>query len=315
MATEREVDALSGTQTTGHEWDGIKELDTPLPRWWLILFYATIAVAAVMWVLLPAWPGVTGYTRGILGQSDRANVVLELKKLQARRAKYASQLLQKTPDEIEKDPQLFQFAMAAGEAAFGDNCATCHGAGGRGAKGYPSLADDVWLWGGTYADIEHTIRVGARNDNPNARFSQMPAFGRDGMLKPDQVDDLTDYVLALSGGKHDAAAAARGAPLFAANCVSCHGADGSGKRDLGAPSLRDKVWLYGGKREDVRAQIWSGRGGVMPTWEARLDPTTIRALTIYVHALGGGEPTPPPGPVTAPVAPAQPPPTAPTRGP
>lgn len=304
MATEREIDAHSGTQTTGHEWDGIKELDTPLPRWWLIIFYASIAAAAVIWVLMPSWPGATGYWRGVLGQSDRANVAAELGKLKASRAHYADQLLKKTPDEIEKDPQLFQFSLAAGEAAFGDNCATCHGVGGRGAKGYPSLADDVWLWGGTYADIEHTIKVGARNDNPDTRQSQMPAFGRDGILQPGQVDDLTDYVLSLSGEKHNGAAAARGGPLYATNCVSCHGPSGDGMRSVGAPSLRDHVWLYGGKRADVRAQIWNGRGGVMPTWEHRLDPATIRALTMYVHSLGGGEPTAPAAETPAPATPA-----------
>jgi cytochrome c oxidase cbb3-type subunit 3 len=296
MTTEREVDAHSGTQTTGHEWDGIKELDTPLPRWWVIIFYACIAAAIVLWVLYPAWPGLHSYTHGILNRSDRAQVVLDINALKAKRAKLAGRLMAVTPDQAEADVTLYPYALAAGEAAFGDNCATCHGAGGRGAIGYPSLADDVWLWGGTLADIEKTIRVGVRNDNPETRMSMMPAFGRDGLLKTAQIDDLTDYVLSLSGRAHDAAGAARGSGVFAANCVACHGGDGSGNRSLGAPSLRDQVWLYGGSREQVRGQIWSGRGGVMPTWEARLDPSTIRALAIYVHSLGGGEPTiaPPP---------------------
>ena len=302
MSSEPEVDVHSGTPTTGHEWDGIRELNTPLPRWWLYIFYATIAIAVVMWALLPAWPLGNGYTHGLLGLSDRRQVVSDLRALHAGRDKMASRLLATPVDQVEADPQLFQFALGAGEAAFGDNCATCHGAGGRGAKGYPNLADDVWLWGGTFADIEHTIKVGVRNDNPATRFSQMPSFGRDGLLKPDQVDDLTEYVLTLSGRRANSDAAAKGAALFAANCTTCHAADGAGDRKFGGPSLRDQVWLYGGTREEIRAQIWNGRGGVMPTWERRLDPATIRALTIYVHALGGGEPTPVSAPVPAPSA-------------
>jgi cytochrome c oxidase cbb3-type subunit III len=314
MSSEREVDTHSGIETTGHEWDGIKELDNPLPRWWLIIFYACIAAAVVMWVLFPAWPGINGYTRGILEKSDRADVAADLQQLHAGRGALARQLMSVPIDAVESDPTLSRYAMAAGEAAFGDNCATCHGAGGRGAKGYPTLADDVWLWGGTLGDIEHTIRVGIRSDSPDARFSQMPSFGKDGILRPAQIDDVTEYVLGLSGRQHNAAAAARGAETFATNCISCHGSDGAGMRTMGAPSLRDQVWLSGGAREDVRAQIWSGHGGVMPTWEKRLDPATIRALTIYVHSLGGGEATP----IAAPAEPAlAPPPTtpAPPKGP
>lgn len=301
MSTEREVDTHTGTETTGHDWDGIKELDTPLPRWWLFIFYGTIAIAAVMWVLYPAWPGIDGYTRGILGESDRANIAADLKKMKAERAELGQALLSVTPEQVEADPTLSRFAMAAGEAAFGDNCATCHGAGGRGAHGYPTLADDVWLWGGTLADIEHTIRVGVRGTHEDTRFSQMPPFG--GILQAAQIDDLTDHVMALSSQKHDAAAAARAAPLYAQQCVSCHGANGDGMRSTGAPSLRDRIWLYGGSRDEIRKQIVTGRGGVMPAWEGRLSPETIRALAIYVHSLGGGEPTPAaPGPAIAPTA-------------
>jgi cytochrome c oxidase cbb3-type subunit 3 len=289
--TERERDDHSGVYTTGHEWDGIKELDNPLPRWWLIIFYACIAIAAVMWVLYPAWPGIRSYTPGILHVSDRAQVGADIAALKAGRRGMDEKLLANTLDQIETDPKLSQYARAAGEAAFGDNCATCHGVGGRGAKGYPSLADDVWLWGGTLADIEQTIKVGVRNDNPNTRFSQMPPYGQ--MYKPAQIDDLTAYVMQLSGQGGGRAAAARGAQLFATACTSCHGVDANGLRQFGAPSLRDKVWLNGGDRQAIHDQIWFGRNGVMPTWEHRLTPETLRALTIYVHELGGGEPTPP----------------------
>jgi cytochrome c oxidase cbb3-type subunit III len=299
MSNTVERDPHTGVQTTGHEWDGIKELDQPLPRWWLIIFYATIAVAVVMWVLFPAWPGLHSYTHGILNQSDRAQVAVDMAALKASRRGLDQRLLNASLEAIEADPTLNNYALAAGEAAFGDNCATCHGVGGRGAPGYPSLADDVWLWGGTLEDIEHTIKVGVRNENPDTRFSQMPNFGQSGVLKPAQVDDLTDYVLFLSGQRGPDAGTNRAEPLFQTNCASCHGPDGSGLRTVGAPSLRDQVWLYGGSRQDIRNQIWFGRNGVMPTWEKRLTPETIRALTIYVHELGGGEASAPSQPSLA----------------
>jgi cytochrome c oxidase cbb3-type subunit 3 len=290
MPTNIERDAHSGIETTGHEWDGIKELNTPLPRWWLYIFYATIAIAAVMWVLYPAWPGVHSYTHGVLNFSDRANVAQDLKDLKASRHNLDERLLATSLDTVEGDQTLNSYALAAGEAAFGDNCATCHGVGGRGAKGYPSLADDVWLWGGSLADIDHTIKVGVRNDNAETRFSQMPAFGQ-GLLTNAQVNDMTDYVLRLSGQPGSRVAAQRAEPLYQTNCSSCHGVDGAGNRQFGAPSLRDKVWLYGGTRQDIRDQIYFGRNGVMPTWEKRLPPETARALAVYVHQLGGGEKT------------------------
>jgi cytochrome c oxidase cbb3-type subunit 3 len=265
----------------------------------LIIWYATIAIAVVMWVLYPAWPGVSSYTRGILNQSDRTQVVRDLNALKATRKGLGDDLVAAPLDSVLSNSTLKNYALAAGEAAFGDNCATCHGQGGRGATGYPSLADDVWLWGGTLADIERTIKVGVRTDDPDTRYSLMPAYGQ-GMLKPAQIDDLTDYVLRLSGQGGSEQAAARAAPLFQTNCAVCHGADGNGLRTMGAPSLRDKVWLYGGARNEIRDQIALGRNGVMPTWAARLPPDTVRALTIYVHELGGGEASPAAAPVTPP---------------
>lgn len=290
------VDEFTGTSTTGHEWDGIRELDTPLPRWWLYIFYATIVVAAVYWVLMPAWPMLNSYTPGILGFSDRANVAAELQTLQAARKPSFDRLTAASYDEIVADPQLAEFARAAGETTFADNCATCHGAGGAGAPGYPSLADDVWLWGGTLGDIEHTLRVGIRSTHDDTRLSIMPAYGRDGLMSTRDVDDVTEYVLTLSTArdreKPVPAAAARGAAIYQQQCVSCHGATGAGDRAFGAPSLTDDVWLYGGSRAEVRRQIELGRGGVMPAWETRLDPAVIRALSVYVYGLGGGEKEP-----------------------
>ena len=279
------TDEHTGVDTTGHVWDGIRELDNPLPRWWLWVFYACIATAMVYWVLMPSWPGLTGYTHGVRDYSDRAEVTADVARLKAARHAQGAKLTTATLEQIESDPQLQAYALAAGASAFGDNCATCHGAGGTGAKGYPNLRDDVWLWGhGSLEDIEHTIRVGVRSGHPDTRQSQMPAFGRDGLLQPAQIADLTQYVTALSGRRADRAAAGRAAPLFAEQCASCHGVAGKGNPDLGAPNLTDGDWLYGSSVEAISGQITNGRGGVMPTWEGRMDPETIKAMAVYIHA-------------------------------
>ncbi|HWA88791.1 MAG TPA: cytochrome-c oxidase, cbb3-type subunit III [Rhizomicrobium sp.] len=289
MSDEREVDGVSGTETTGHEWDGIKELDTPMPRWWLGIFYACIAWAVGYWVVMPAWPTLSGYTHGLLDHSQRDEVSANVRALQAARAAKERALTHATLAQIQSDPDLLQFAMAEGRTAFGDNCVPCHGSGGQGAHGYPNLNDDVWLWGGKLDDIRHTITVGVRGAADDTRQSQMPAFGRDAILKPAEVDDLTEFVVRLSGRQADAAAVRRATKLFADNCAQCHGAQGRGDRKVGAPNLADNEWLYGSRREDIRDQIWNGHGGVMPTWRGRLSPETIKALAVYVHSLGGGE--------------------------
>lgn len=289
MATNKEIDKASGTETTGHEWDGIKELNTPLPRWWLWVFYATIVWAFGYWVLYPSWPTLTGYTPGLLNQSQRDDVDLAVLKLKSEREELGRLLTNATLKQIEDDPNLLQFAREAGKSAFGDNCATCHGSGAQGFKGYPNLNDDVWLWGGSLEDIKRTIQVGIRSPHPDTRLSQMPAYGRDGMLNAMEIDDLTEYVASISGGKAEAAAVARAAPQFKEQCAVCHGDDGKGKREFGAPNLTDNEWLYGRAKADIRSQIVNGRGGVMPTWGSRLDPMTVDALAVYVHSLGGGE--------------------------
>lgn len=288
--SDRERDAHTGTETTGHEWDGIKELDTPLPRWWLWVFYASIAWAVVYWVLMPAWPGLTGYTHGLLGKSDRAAVSGELAKLEAIRGQGLAKLKTASLEQIEADPQLQAYALQVGQSVFGDNCATCHGAGGAGGKGYPNLRDDVWLWGGSLQDIQHTIQVGVRSGHAQARGETvMPAFGRDQMLSEAQINDLTEYVVALSRRKADPAAVARVTQTFADQCAACHGPAGTGDVARGVPNLTDAEWLYGSSREAIRGQIWNGRNGVMPTWEARFSPETIKALAVYVHANAGGD--------------------------
>ncbi|ADL01408.1 cytochrome-c oxidase, cbb3-type subunit III [Brevundimonas subvibrioides] len=290
--SEREHDDHSGVETTGHEWDGIKELDNPLPRWWLWIFYGCIAFSIGYWVLMPAWPGLSGYTPGLLKQSDRADVVQELNALQTRRGQDEAMLMSASLQQIEADPALQAHALAVGTSVFGDNCASCHGAGGGGAKGYPNLRDDVWLWGGSLEEIEHTLKVGIRSGHADTRFSQMPAFGRDGLLKGDQIADLTEYVVALSGRPADAAAVARATPLFADNCAACHMPTGVGSREFGAPNLTDREWLNGSDRAAIAGQLQNGRNGVMPTWEGRFSPAVIKALAVYVHVnAGGGEPS------------------------
>ena len=286
---DRKIDDATGVETTGHEWDGIRELDNPLPRWWLWIWYATIAFSIGYWVLMPAWPGLHGYTKGLLNKSDRAEVGQELKALDKQRGEGAAMLRTASLEQIEKDPKLLAYAQQVGQSVFGDNCATCHGIGGTGSKGYANLRDDVWLWGGKLEDIQYTITHGVRTGAEGARMSQMPAFGRDEMLQPKQIDDVTEYVVSLSRRPADAAAVARAAPLFEAQCSACHGPQGLGNQELGAPNLTDADWLFGSDRASIRGQIYAGNGGVMPTWGGRLSPETIKALSVYIHSNAGGQ--------------------------
>ena len=289
MSAHREKDDVSGVDTTGHEWDGIKELDNPLPRWWLWIFYASIVWSIGYWVVMPAWPLLTDYTRGVIGHSQRLNIIADMDALKGARAGLGEKLEAASLETIEADPELQQAALAWGRSAFGDNCATCHGSGGQGAKGYPNLNDDIWLWGGTLDEIRHTLIVGVRSAHPETRMSQMPAFGRDQILNREEIADLAQHVLAFSGRATDADAAARATEAFANNCAACHGEAGKGNPEFGAPDLTDGEWLYGGDRKTIVESITNSRGGVMPTWAGRLDAPTINALAVYVHSLGGGK--------------------------
>ena len=288
MATP-ERDSITGTPTTGHEWDGIKELNNPLPRWWLWTFYATIVWAIGYWLLMPAWPLVGSYTKGFLGYSQRETVTEEVAAAKSAKSAYRDKIAAMDLTAISNDPELLSFALAGGEAAFGDNCAPCHGRGAQGAVGYPNLRDDSWLWGdGSLAAIHQTILHGVRADDPDTHTSQMPAFGRTAILSEPQILDVAEYVLSLSGNADDKKAAERGAKIFSANCAACHGPDGKGNPQLGAPNLGDELWLYAGDRLTVMETIRNSRGGVMPAWAKRLDPETVKELAIYVHSLGGG---------------------------
>jgi cytochrome c oxidase cbb3-type subunit III len=290
MAEHHDIDEVSGTATTGHAWDGIKELNTPLPRWWVICFYLTILWAIGYWVVYPAWPLVSSNTRGLFGYSSRADVGVELANLEKIRGDKMAALATASLADIERDPALLALARARGKTVFGDNCAPCHGTGATGAKGFPNLNDDDWLWGGTLEQIEQTIRYGARSGNVKAHEGQMLAFGKDGVLKRDEIVSVANHVRSLAGlptrQGYDAKA---GAKIFAENCVACHGDDAKGNPELGAPNLTDQIWLYGSDEATLIETITGGRAGVMPAWEGRLDPVTIKAMAVYVHSLGGGK--------------------------
>jgi cytochrome c oxidase cbb3-type subunit III len=288
-----EIDAPTGTATTGHEWDGIKELNTPLPRWWLWVFYATHVWALGYIILYPSIPLLRDATTGLLGWHSRAEVASDISTVEASRADIFARIRDLPLGEIAADEELRGVAFRGGESAFKVNCVQCHGADAAGGFGYANLNDDDWIWGGTLDDIHYTIAHGVRfAADPETRFSEMPAFGRDALLDREQINAVTQHVLALAGQPHDAAIAQNGAALYADNCAACHGETGEGMRELGAPRLNDAVWLYGSNPEQVLAQVHSPRHGNMPAWGGRLDETTIKQLTIYVHGLGGGEATP-----------------------
>lgn len=282
---EKHIDNVTGVETTGHVWDNdLRELNKPLPAWWLWTFYACIVWAIGYWVVYPAWPTLNGYTKGIWNYSQREQVMKDVDALKQGRSKFASVLAATPIDKIKDDKAVYGYAIKAGKAAFAENCAPCHRSGGQGSPGYANLTDDDWLWGGKLADIEKTITVGIRSTAKDTRDSAMPKFGIDKLLDDKQISAVADHVLSLSGS---GAANADGAKIFAEQCVACHGENGKGNLELGAPNLTDKIWLFGGKKENVVESISTGRGGVMPAWAGRLDKATIAALTLYVSSLGG----------------------------
>lgn len=276
-------------ETTGHVWDGIEEYNNPLPRWWLWTLYATIIWAIGYTIAYPAWPMLKGATPGVLGWSSRADVAAEIKAVDAQNAEIEGRLAAADLTTIFDDKDLHAYAKNAGEAVFETWCVQCHQVNGQGAKGYPNLSDDDWLWGGDIESIHATINHGIRTeDDEDARFSEMPAFGDD-YLEPEQIDQVVHYVLKLSGQEFDVAKAGAGAEVFAEDCTSCHAEDGKGDRDQGAPNLTDAIWLYGGDEETIRETVTLARYGVMPSWEARLSESDINAVATYIHQLGGGE--------------------------
>jgi len=276
--------------TTGHEWDGIREYDNPMPRWWLWTFFACIIWGLGYTIAYPAWPLIHGATPGLLGASTRADVAVEIQKFSDANAPIRAKLEAADLTKISTDPELSGYANNAGAAVFRTWCAQCHGSGAAGAKGYPNLLDDDWLWGGDIEAIHTTITHGIRNTtDPDARLSEMPKFGVDGLLDKTQIDNVVQHVRAISGQENDATMAAAGATVFADNCAACHGDDGKGNRDLGAPNLTDAIWLYGGDVATLTHTVTYARYGVMPNWNSRLSEADIRSVAVYVHGLGGGE--------------------------
>ena len=278
--------------TTGHQWDGIEEFDNPMPRWWVWVFLITIVWGIGYTIAYPSWPMITQATRGWIGNDERVNVAAEISGWDARNAEVKAKLVATEMDQIQSDPQLTAYANNAGAAVFRTYCAQCHGAGAAGVQslGYPNLLDDDWLWGGDFDAIRYTIAHGIRNTtDPEARYSEMPKFGADQLLEKPQIAEVVEHVLALSGQEHDARLASAGAQVYADNCSSCHGESGKGDREQGAPDLTDAVWLYGGTREAITHSVNFARFGVMPNWSNRLSEDEIRAVTFYVHGLGGGE--------------------------
>ncbi len=290
MATAPEKDPVTGIETTGHEWDGIKELNTPLPKWWLYIFYATVIWSIGYWVVYPAWPGLTGYTKGVIEHSDRLAVAAEIERAKEAQSEWRDRIAAASVEEIIADPEMLGFAQAGGRSAYAVNCSQCHGQGAAGFGGYPNLNDDAWLWGGQPEQIYLSIKHGIRNeDDPDARWSQMPAYGTDGILGREEIASTVEYVLAMSGQEHDAAQIEQGQAIFEEQCAACHLQSGEGNVDLGAPNLTDAIWLYGGDREALTETVTNARFGVMPAWGLKLDDVTIKQLAAYVHTLGGGQ--------------------------
>lgn len=275
MSDTKQVD------TTGHVWDDdLREFNNPLPKWWLYTYYATIVFAVIYWILYPAWPLVSDYTKGVLGWSQIGELRQEQEEAKALQGKYKEKLAGLAVADIMKDPETRAFAVSTGKAIFGDKCAPCHGSAGQGKVGlFPNLTDDDWLYGGDAETILASITDG--------RQGMMPA--QKGVLTDAQITNVADYVLSMNGEQVDAASTQAGKEVYAASCAMCHGDDGKGNPMMGAPNLADKIWLYGGDRESVLKTIADGRSGLMPTFKTKLDPIEIKQVAVYVHQLGGGK--------------------------
>ncbi|MCY0147579.1 cytochrome-c oxidase, cbb3-type subunit III [Hoeflea sp. G2-23] len=286
--SEKHIDEVTGISTTGHEWDGIRELDNPMPRWWLWTFYLCIIWAIGYAIAYPSIPLIKGATPGLLGYSSRADVVSELADAKVAQGAMLEKIAATPVGDIAGDQELLQFAIAGGSSAFKVNCAQCHGSGAQGSAGYPNLNDDDWMWGGTIDQIYHTIAHGIRYEvDEDTHVSEMPAFGD--MLEPDQIKEVAAYVISLSDTPSDASLVDAGQEVYAENCAACHGDNAEGITDFGAPRLSDGIWLKGSTEDAIVAQIRNPKHGVMPAWIDRLGEPTIKQLAVFVHTLGGGQ--------------------------
>jgi cytochrome c oxidase cbb3-type subunit 3 len=290
MSDHKDIDELSGIETTGHDWNGIKELNNPLPLWWLYSFYACVIWAMLYTIAYPAWPMISSATTGVLGYSSRGDVAADIAQATAAQSVYVDKIATMELADISADADLNQFALAGGGAVFRTYCSQCHGAGAAGAVGYPNLNDDDWIWGGEAEDIYLTIAHGIRAaEDDDTRATAMPAFGKDELLEKTEIAQVVEHVLAISGQQHDAAMAETGAVLFEENCAACHGENGGGVVEMGAPNLADAIWLYGGDRDAITYTINNARAGMMPAWLGRITDAQVKQVALYVHGLGGGQ--------------------------
>jgi cytochrome c oxidase cbb3-type subunit 3 len=291
MADKPRIDEVTGVETTGHQFDGIEELNNPMPQWWVTIFYATIVFAGVYVIFFPAIPMVTAATQGVLGYTARGEVAERIAEHSEMQSVWRDRIAATEVEDIPNDPELLQFAMAAGKANWAVNCSQCHGSGAQGnVGGYPNLNDDAWIWGGELYDIYTTIAHGVRNEvDPDARYSMMPRYGEEELLSREEIEQVANYVMTFSGSEHDAQLAAAGEEIWLDNCAACHGDEGGGGPEVGAPNLSDNTWLYGGAVEDVIQQVWAPQQGVMPPWLSKLGEAEVKELAVYVHSLGGGQ--------------------------
>lgn len=266
IAARRRV--MAGDNTTGHIWDeDLRELNNPLPRWWMGLFVLTVLFSGVY---LALYPGL-GAMAGSLGWSSEGQHQQEMKKAQEAMAQVYAKYQSQPAEKLAQDPQ----AMGIGERLFANNCAGCHGSDAKGSKGFPNLTDDDWLYGGSHETIVQTISKG--------RQGQMPPMAA-AVGGAEDVKNVANYVLSLSGSPHNSIAAQLGKSKFGA-CAACHGMDGKGNQALGAPNLTDKIWLHGWGEEAVMRMINEGKSNQMPAHEARLSPEQIHVLGAYVWSL------------------------------
>ncbi len=275
---------------TGHEWDGIRELTNPPPRWWMIAFHASWIWCIIYFILYPSIPLVHESTKGILGWTMIKEYKEALAENEAIKAPYLKKIAAMSGEEILADEDMKNFAESSAKALFGDNCAACHGAGGQGVPGlFPALADDDWLYGGDIDTIIETITDGRQGD--------MPAH--EGDLTEAQINEMADFVIAASEGR---ATPAQFAKFDEYGCSGCHGEDarGGALNDLGtgAANLTDKIWRFGGSREEILRTIRYGvnqegvpntRVAIMPAFGEKLSPEAIKMLAVKVHELGGGQ--------------------------
>ena len=303
-----ERDPITGTETTGHEWDGIKELNNPLPKWWVYVFIISIVWSIVWYVLYPSFPLVLGngmmdregdgqavevVLTGIEGYSSRQELetaMVDLK--QMRQDTWLSKMEGKSLDQIAADTELRAYARRGGEVVFKENCAPCHQSGGAGepVQGYPNLTDNEWIFGGTLDEIKQTVTHGVRwPTDDETRVGEMLSYAGNDTFSDEEKTQVAEYVISLSNGSP--AAGSPGEQLFLDNCAACHMDDGSGNPDLASPPLNNQNWTYQPQGEGsvaaILAQMNGPRHGQMPAWGERLNETEINQVVLYIESRGG----------------------------